>query len=145
MQFRPKVRMLEVGLNVTSMIDVMLVLLIFFVMSTSFSQSTSLSLALPESQNAALQAEKVTAIEVTIDAQGQFYVNDQALVNRQRLTLVNALIKITGGADHTVPGLPLVISADAQAPHQALVTVLDVAGQLGFQNVQIAAIQRAAE
>ena len=127
----------ELAVNLTPLIDVVFLLLIFFMVSTSFNRESEIIVDLPE----AAEQEKITAsepIEIIIDADGLFYINNQQLVNTQLNTLKAALNKVTEGKTD----LPLVISADGQAPHQAVVTAMDAARQLGIVHLSIATKQR---
>ena len=121
----------EVSINLTPLIDVVFLLLIFFMVSTTFSRETRLQIDLPQASDAA-QA-RYEGIEVTIDAQGHFSVNDQLLVNSQPKTLHAALLKFSEGEFNQ----PLRISADGVTPHQSVVTAMDVAGALGFKQLSI--------
>ncbi len=122
-------------LNLTSLIDVVLLLVIFFMLSTTFVQEGRLRVDLPAASN-----EPVTRVEdpvvVTVTAQGSYRVNDTALVNNARETLAAALRKVTAGQQ----GVPLTIRADARATHQSVVTAMDVAARLGFTQVNIATV-----
>jgi biopolymer transport protein ExbD len=122
----------DVEVNLTPLIDVVFLLLIFFMVSTTFTRETHLSIDLPEADgDPATVAE--TRIEVSISQQGDFAVNGTALVNSSVETLKRALEKV-GQGDTT---MPLMITADAATPHQAVVTAMDAAGQLGFAALSI--------
>jgi biopolymer transport protein ExbD len=124
----------EIGL--TPLIDVVFLLLIFFMVSTTFSREAELRIELPEA--AAAPAERPeSSLEIAIDSQGAYYVNGQALVNTRIDTLKRAIEQVAGGSTE----LPLVISADAKAPHQAVVTAMDAAGQAGFVHLSISTKQ----
>ncbi|MFT5562012.1 MAG: biopolymer transport protein ExbD [Candidatus Azotimanducaceae bacterium] len=122
----------EVEVNLTPLIDVVFLLLIFFMVSTTFSKDTQLSIDLPEaSGDPARVAEKL--VEVLVTRSGDYAVNDVSLVNNQLETLKRAIEKVSNG-DTTIP---LVITADSATPHQAVVTAMDAAGQLGFTQLSI--------
>lgn len=122
----------EVNVNLTPLIDVVFLLLIFFMVSTTFTKETHLDVDLPEATDAV--AEPLPeSVDILINAQGQYSVNDKALVNTQPETLRRAIIEIAGEARDR----PLIITADAATPHQAVVTAMDVAGQLGFIHLSI--------
>jgi len=123
----------ELTVNITPLIDVVFLLLIFFMVSTSFTRETQIELELPKATGEQLEI-KPNVIEVSIDAEGNFYVNKKPLINTQIETLRRAIGKTSEG-DNT---LPLIISADAKAPYQSVVTALDAAGQEGFSNLQMA-------
>ena len=122
----------EVHVNLTPLIDVVFLLLIFFMVSTTFTRETQLVVDLPQAENSA-QVQQDRPIEVVITAQGEYRVNGEGLVNSQARTLRMALSKVAAD-DFTQP---LTISADASTPHQAVVTAMDVAGGLGFSKLSI--------
>lgn len=114
-------------LNITPLIDVVFLLLIFFMVSTTFDRPTKITLELPES-SAEEQSEEQERLELTIDAQGRYYVNQEEVINTRIETLKWALQSAANGNQD----LPLIISADGKTPHQAVITAMDAAGQLGF-------------
>lgn len=122
----------EDGVNLTPLIDVVFLLLIFFMVSTTFTKETHLSLDLPEAEGEPQAAQK-SQIEILINADGSYAINGQNLVNKKLTTLKNALEKTADGDMDK----PLIISADAKTPHQAVVTAMDAAGQLGFVHLSI--------
>lgn len=122
--------------NLTSLIDVVLLLLIFFMVSTSFVKQSQISIRLPESDSATLVEEPPEKIDVMITEAGTFLVNGRELINNRPETIRNALRKTSGGDS----SLPLTISADANAKHQYVVTAMDVAGRLGFTQINIATV-----
>ena len=121
--------------NLISLIDVVFLLLLFFLLSTTFNQQSSIHVDLPK---ASAQQEKVQedAVTLAIDAAGEFYVNGQRVVNRQVESLKRALMNVIG-----VGKPPLVISADAKTPHQAVITAMDAARQVGLVHLSIATTQ----
>lgn len=122
--------------NLTSLIDVVLLLLIFFMVSTSFVRQSQISIRLPETETQTLVEETPQSIEVMITETGTFLINGRELINNRPETIRNGLRKVSGG-DSTVP---LTISADANAKHQFVVTAMDVAGRLGFTQINIATV-----
>jgi len=122
----------EPEINLIPLIDVMLFLLIFFVVSTTFTRNSGISLNLPEASPRPVEEQEVP-IEVVVDAQGRYYVNDRLVVNKQIETVKKALQLAAKGMKHPA----LVISADANASHQAVVTALDAALQLGIVQVSL--------
>ncbi len=122
----------ENGINLTPMIDVVFLLLIFFMVSTTFTKETHLQVDLPEAMGDRPQEEQ-KQIEILINADGSYAINGKSLVNKQIDTLKAALKETSGGETK----MPLVITADAKTPHQAVVTAMDAAGQLGFVHLSI--------
>lgn len=122
----------EVEVNMTPLIDVVFLLLIFFMVSTTFTKESQLSIDLPEASGSPTNLAEKT-LEISITRSGEFAINEVALVNNQLKTLMNALQKVSAG-DNT---LPLIITADSATPHQSVVTAMDAAGQLGFSHLSI--------
>ena len=122
--------------NITPLIDVVFLLLIFFMVSTTFERESEIEVTLPE---AAIDApvEEEFVIEVTINAQGTYFVNGQRVINTQTATLKQAMLKVAGGRQDP----PIILSADANATHQAVVRVMDAARQLGFVHLSFATTQ----
>jgi len=133
MKFRSR-RRAPPEINLTSLIDVVFLLLIFFMVSTTFEKLGRIQVELPQAQPNAEQSRQDERITVTVDTEGQLFVNDQELVNTDVETVKRALISIAGERRD----LPVVISADGRAPHQAVVTVMDAASQLGLVKVAFA-------
>jgi len=107
----------ELELNLTPLIDVVFLLLIFFMVSTTFQKESEISLQLPKASESS-EETTTESIEVVINAAGRFYVNDQELVKSDAESVQIALHKLTEGNRD----IPLTIRADAQSPHQAVVT-----------------------
>jgi len=122
--------------NLTSLIDVVLLLLIFFMVSTSFVKQSQITIRLPEAESMAIVEEVPERIDIMITASGTYLVNGRELINNRAETIRNTLQKISGGNND----LPLTISADANAKHQDVVTAMDVAGRLGFTRISIATV-----
>ena len=122
--------------NLTSLIDVVLLLLVFFMVSTSFVKQSQITISLPEAESTAIVQEVPEQIDIMITAAGTYLVNGRELINNRAETIRNALQK-TSGNNHN---LPLTISADANAKHQDVVTAMDVAGRLGFTQISIATV-----
>jgi len=123
----------EPEVNLASLIDVVFLLLIFFMVSTTFERQAALKVDLPETSEQTAQAVE-KSLEVVIDAQGRFFVAERALVNSQRETLRAALIEATAGDTEQ----PITLRADAQTPHHFVVTAMDELGKLGIYNISIA-------
>jgi biopolymer transport protein ExbD len=122
--------------NLTSLIDVVLLLLIFFMVSTSFVKQSQITISLPEADSAAIVDEVPEQIDIMIMETGTYLVNGRELINNRPETIRNAIQKVSGGNY----SLPLTISADANAKHQHVVTAMDVAGRLGFVQISIATV-----
>jgi biopolymer transport protein ExbD len=126
--------------NLTSLIDVVFLLLIFFMISTTFHRETEISVQLPEAKGEQLKTEK-TVVEVTIDAKGRYYVNQHEVINTKVETLMGAMKKAAG--DNRDP--QVILSADRMTPHQAVMGAMDAAGRLGFVHLTFAAERPQAE
>ncbi len=122
--------------NLTSLIDVVFLLLIFFMVSTSFVKQSQIDINLPEAEASLVVEEQAEQIDIMITANGVYLVNGRELINNRATTIRNALQKVSGGDNN----LPLTISADANARHQYVVTAMDVAGRLGFKKISIATV-----
>ncbi len=122
--------------NLTSLIDVVFLLLIFFMVSTSFVKQSQIQIRLPETDAATIVEEVPERIDIMIAEAGTIYINGRELINNRPETIRNALQKVSQGNNE----LPLTISADANAKHQFVVTAMDVAGRLGFSQINIATV-----
>ena len=131
MNLRPRIAE-EPEVNLTSLIDVVLLLLVFFMVSTSFVREADLKVTLPEAALQATPAQQAP-LEITITATGDYYVNGQALVSNQPKVLERAIDKVVSGQRE----IPVTIKADANTTHQSVVTVMDTAGRMGFVNITI--------
>jgi biopolymer transport protein ExbD len=120
-------------INVISLIDVMLTLLMFFVMTTTFVQHSTMKVVLPEASEV-VQDTPSTPLVVMIDANSRFYVDNSEVLNPSIETLKEAISRI-GGDDRE---RAVVLRADAMTPHQAVVTAMDALGQVGFTHMSIA-------
>ena len=122
--------------NLTPLIDVVFLLLIFFMVSTTFTRETRLTVDLPEAE--AATAEGLSdPIEVTVSQGGRYSVNNQVLDNNDTRTLGAALVNAAQGDRRR----PVLLVADAEASHQAVVTAMDAIGQAGFSRLSIATRQ----
>ena len=122
----------EPELNLVPMIDVLLMTLIFLVMTTTFSKEVQLAIRLPES-SAETKVEE-SPLRITIDAQGQYFVNDTQLLNDSPEVLVRAMSQAAGNATDPV----VVVYADAKTPHEAVVRAMDAARRLGYTHLTFA-------
>ena len=124
----------EPEVNLTSLIDVVLLLLVFFMVSTTFVDETELKVKLPEATQQAMTDARAETLEVVITANGAYRVGNRELINNDSLTLRRAIEAEAGDRRD----LTITIRADAQATHQSVVTAMDIAGRLGFVNLNIA-------
>ena len=126
----------EPDLNLTPLIDVVFLLLIFFMVSTTFEKESEISIELPEASGKKVTDEKFQ-IEVSIDGEGRYFVNQKRVKDNSLSTLKKA-IRIVRADNKEVK---LIISADANTPHQAVVTAMDAARQLGLVHLTFATKQ----
>jgi biopolymer transport protein ExbD len=126
----------EPEINVISLVDVLLVLVLFFMVSTSFLRETEISLQLPEATVETEQTASNQTLEIMITQKGSYLVNGRELVNSERRTLRAAIERVMGDKRD----VPVFIRADAAASHQSVITAMDVAGQLGYVKINIATV-----
>jgi biopolymer transport protein ExbD len=126
----------EPEVNLTSLIDVVLLLLVFFMVSTSFVREAEINIRLPEANAQFAPNPDAEVLEIGISQSGAFIVNGRPLINNERRTLRRAIEQLAGDNRD----MSVVIRADAQSVHQASVTAMSVAGELGFQNIVIATV-----
>ncbi len=124
----------ELDINITPLIDVVFLLLIFFMVSTTFERESELGIELPET-SAAGEPTRKGYLEVSVDSKGRYYVDGRPLVNTQAVTLVKAMRE---RAKELGENPPVVVSADGNAPHQAVMTVMDAAQQIGLDRLRFA-------
>lgn len=138
MKLRPGSRP-EPEINLTSLIDVVLLLLVFFMVTTSFVRESELTIRLPEAADSSETSADVPSLEITVSATGRYFVNGRALVDSRAETLRAAIVKVVpdGEADSVT------ISADADTSHQSVVTAMDTLGKLGFVNIRISTVAAA--
>jgi len=122
----------ELSVNITPLIDVVFLLLIFFMVSTTFTKEAHLEVELPKSSGAPVDAD-TAMIEVVINHDGQYTVNSRVLINSRITTLKRAVQSLSSGNNT----LPFIVTADAKTPHEFVVRAMDVAGQLGFRKLSI--------
>lgn len=126
----------ELSLNLTPLIDIVFLLLIFFMVSTTFTKENHLSINLPEADGEVSDAPR-QMVEVLIDKDGQYSINGKSLISNKLITLKQAIEKESKG-DRS---LPFIITADAATPHESVVRAMDAAGQLGFSRLSITSKQ----
>ncbi|MCB5161867.1 ExbD/TolR family protein [Marinomonas algarum] len=118
----------DVHINLTPLIDVVFLLLIFFMVSTTFNQSTELTIDLPTAMSNAPSSDKNQNVELVITADGQYVINGQTLINEKVSTLIQGLTETMQG-DMT---RPLIITADAKSSYDMVLRVYDAAATLGI-------------
>lgn len=123
----------EPDVNLTPLIDVVFLLLIFFMVSTTFEQQSRIQIELPEA-TADATAQEDDTLEILVDAQGRYFIGDQQVINSELKTLKTAIRKAAGNRGE----LPVTIRADANTPHQAVIRVLDATSQLGLTHISLA-------
>ena len=134
MRFRkPTVEPLEI--NLTPMIDCLLFLIVFLLLATSFNHFSRLNIILPDAEGVAL-TEQNTSIEVAVQEDGGYSVNGITLASSNEAELISMLQQEAGSNRDML----FVIAADANATHQSVVRVMDVAGKLGFLNLNISTV-----
>lgn len=125
----------EIEFNLVPLIDIILTLLIFFMVSTTFEQRALLRVDLPEA-GGSVASEPAQALTVVIDDNGRYYLNEREVMGVDPATLAAALEQLPE-AD---PAQPVVVRAAARASHQAVVTALDVLGRHGYSRIEIATV-----
>jgi len=128
----------EVDVNLTPLIDVVFLLLIFFMVTTTFDKDAKININLPTTQNAAAAAIQ-KPMEVIIDAKGKYFVDGREVLNSKPETLFRAMSQALTERGENTP--PLIISADAGTNYQTVVTAMDIAGRLGLTNFSMATSQ----
>ena len=142
MKFRRRQRENNVEINLASLIDVVFILLLFFVVSTTFTRETQLKVDLPEAVTGTRPEDTaLKQLEVLISAEGSYSLNGQPLLKSDLESLMAALGRESGGDN----SLPLAISADGKTPHQAVITAMDAAGKLGFSHLRITTVEAGAK
>jgi biopolymer transport protein ExbD len=124
------------SINRTPLIDVVFLLLIFFMVTTTFTRETRMLISLPEAEAESIAREE-KVVELVVSKDGSYAVDGQSLINRDIKTIMAALKDASAGDNK----MPLVITADALSTHQAMITAMDAAGRLGFETLNIATQQ----
>jgi biopolymer transport protein ExbD len=123
-----------IDLNLTALIDVIFVLLLFFMVSTSFTHPSAMKIDLPEASAVASPTKDTERLELVITADGKMFLNDHQLVDDRVKTLIAAFTQAVGDNRK----VPLILRADRETPHHFVVRAMDVAAQLGFTDLSIA-------
>ncbi|TYL47763.1 ExbD/TolR family protein [Marinomonas sp. IMCC 4694] len=131
----------DVHINLTPLIDVVFLLLIFFMVSTTFNQSTELTIDLPTASSIAPSTDRANNVELVITADGQYVINGQTLINEKVSTLIQGLQEITEGDISR----PLIITADAKSSYDMVLRVYDAAASLGITKLAHTAQREPAE
>ena len=124
-------------INVVSLIDVVLLLLVFFILSSRFSDEGRLRVHLPHASAVPIEKASADPLVISVTPQGSYLVNQRELINSSPETLRAALLKEAGSNR----ALRVTLRADAHATHQAVITAMDVLGRLGFSEVNIATVK----
>ncbi|MBT8039057.1 MAG: biopolymer transporter ExbD [Xanthomonadales bacterium] len=124
----------EPKVDLTSLIDVVFLLLIFFMVSTTFERESVLKVDLPEASAVEEREELPETLELVIDGEGRMFLNDERLLDSEARTISAAISQLAGDRRD----VPLILRADRQTPHHFVVTAMDVVAQLGFDNLSIA-------
>jgi biopolymer transport protein ExbD len=131
----------EPEINLTSLIDVVLLLLVFFMITTSFVRESKIGIRLPEASSTQETMVMDAPMVISVSAQGTYLVNGRQLLDSRAETLEKA-IRVLAGENL---GGQVTVSADADASHQAVITAMDVAGRLGYVEINIATIKPGAQ
>lgn len=131
-------RLEDPEINLISLIDVLLMLVIFFMLSSTFVDQGRMRVQLPTASDRPHDNRSAERIVVTVTQQGGYRVNERELVNSSRETLRGAVAAVAG-ADRNIH---IALRADARATHQSVVTAMDVLGKMGFSQLDIATVQQ---
>lgn len=126
----------DVEVNLTPLIDVVFLLLIFFMVSTTFNRESQLQVDLPEASSEPTEVPK-EILEITVNVEGEYFINEQQVINTEPETLRRAIIQAVGDRRD----MPVIVRSDARTPFQAVVTVMDVTGKLGMTQLSLATSQ----
>ncbi len=140
MNLRPGHKEENVEVNLTPLIDVVFLLLIFFMVSTTFDRHAKLKVSLPEASTKATQQQD-NPLVLSIDAKGNYFLNDRQIVNQQLKTLKQAILKTISSSNMNIADVALVLRADANTPHQSVVRAMDAASQIGLTRLSIATVE----
>jgi len=138
MRLQDKRRDEEPEVNLTPLIDVVFLLLIFFMVSTTFDKQAELNIELPEASGKITESKQFK-VEISIDAQGHYFINNRRVRDEKLATLKRALSDTVAG--HAKP--KLIISADRKTPHEYVIRAMDAARQLGLTHLTFATRQSA--
>ncbi|MEI7949927.1 MAG: biopolymer transporter ExbD [Gammaproteobacteria bacterium] len=136
MKFKRNIKKPDVIIDLTSMIDIVFILLLFYMLGATFTHPNSLKITLPEA-NGQVTDQHDLRIELLVTRKGNYTVNGHELANNQVQTLMQSITDLAAG-DTSVP---VTITADADTTHQSVVTAMDAVARLGFGKLNIATRQ----
>ncbi|MGA2365521.1 MAG: biopolymer transporter ExbD [Steroidobacteraceae bacterium] len=136
MNLKPR-RIEEPEINVTSLIDVVLLLVVFFMLSSNFTAEGRLRVRLPHASSVPTDRSGNESLVISVSAAGAYLVNGRELIDSSPDTLRAAILKSAGPGAHAAP---VSIRADGRASHQSVVTAMDVLGRLGFTQMNLATV-----
>ncbi len=128
----------ELEISLIPLIDVVLTLIIFFVVTTTFQDRSALKIALPESSGQQAETPKDPLV-IVVDAEGRYFVGGSEVLRRDAAALREAIGKVAGEDKNRA----VILRADGKTPHQAVVTAMDSIGRLGFSRLTIATVPAA--
>ena len=140
MNLRPRRPLEEPEINVVSLIDVVLLLVVFFILSSRFTEEGRLRVHLPHASAVPTERAGSEPLVVSVTQAGGYLVNSHELINASPETLRAALLKEAG----TNRSMPVTLRADARATHQSVITAMDVLGRLGFAEINVATVREEA-
>ena len=136
MKFRRNIKKTDVIIDMTSMIDIVFILLLFYMLGTTFTRPSSLKITLPEANGQATD-QRDLRVEVVITKTGSYIVNGHELGDSKVESLMQAITDIAAGDNN----VPVTLTADANTTHQSVVTAMDAVARLGFSKLNIATRQ----
>jgi biopolymer transport protein ExbD len=136
MNLKPR-RIEDPEINVTSLIDVVLLLVVFFMLSSNFTAEGRMRVRLPQASSVPTDRSASEALVISVSAAGAYLVNGRELIDSSPDTLRAAILKSAASAPRSAP---VSIRADGRASHQSVVTAMDVLGRLGFTQMNLATV-----
>jgi len=145
MNLRPGHQEESVEVNLAPLIDVVFLLLIFFMVSTTFDRHTKMKVSLPEASASVVQTQEKSLV-LTIDAKGNYYINDRQVINTTLDTLKQALTKVLSKgslnkAPADIKNQSIILRADGNTPHKSVVRAMDAVSQIGITRLSIATVE----
>lgn len=136
MNLRPR-RVEDPEINMVSLIDVVLMMVVFFMLSSSLVDEGRVHVRLPSARDVPAGKPPVEPLVVTVTQNGRYLVNNRELINSSPDTLRNALLQAAG----TDRSAHVTLRADARTTHQSVITAMDVLGRLGFAEIDLATVR----